>query len=145
MYMPSATQHPPLHAVPRCGPPAAAAAVVAAAAVAAVASGMSVFHALGQFNDKDFSPTSFRQLQPVQPQRAMDVQADIAYFVNDVSPLAAAAAAAAAALMQAVCALCSHSLKTALQHTLLVQLDTYMSRPVGFSLSTYTVQCWHAT
>jgi hypothetical protein len=110
---------------------------------------MSVFHALGQFNDKDFSPASFRQLQPVQPQRAMDVQADIAYFVNDVSPLAAAAAtaaaAAAAALMQAVCALCSHSLKTALQHTLLVQLFTYMSRPVGFSLSTYTVQCWHAT
>lgn len=47
--------------------------------------GLDVFAAVGRFNDEDYSPDSFRQLQPVLPQRPVDVQADIAYFVNDVS------------------------------------------------------------
>lgn len=45
--------------------------------------GMDVSHAVGQ-QDQDLCAWSFRQLQPVQPQRPVDVQADIAYFVNDV-------------------------------------------------------------
>lgn len=47
--------------------------------------GSDVLRAVGHFNDLDFTPHSFRQLQPVLPQRPVDVQADIAYFLNDVS------------------------------------------------------------
>ncbi len=50
-----------------------------------LAAGVDVLSAVGQFNDKDFSAASFRQLQPVMPQRPLDVQPDVAYFVNDVS------------------------------------------------------------
>lgn len=47
--------------------------------------GVDVLGAVGQFNDRDFSAASFRQLQPVLPQRPLDVQPDVTYFVNDVS------------------------------------------------------------
>jgi hypothetical protein len=49
------------------------------------ASGVDVLGAVGQFNDRDFSAASFRQLQPVLPQRPLDVQPDVTYFVNGVS------------------------------------------------------------
>lgn len=50
----------------------------------AAAVGVDVYHAVGQ-QDQDLKAASFRQLQPVQPQRGEDAAADIAYFVNDVS------------------------------------------------------------
>jgi hypothetical protein len=47
--------------------------------------GADVLRAVGQSNGQDFTADSFRQLEPVLPQRPVDVQADTAYFVNDVS------------------------------------------------------------
>jgi hypothetical protein len=47
-----------------------------------------VLQAVGQYNDFDLEAASFRQLQPVAPQRPQDVQRDTAYFVNDVGRLA---------------------------------------------------------
>lgn len=44
-----------------------------------------VFDAVGQGNNDQFYPGAFLQLQPVIPQRAVDVQADVTYFVSDVS------------------------------------------------------------
>jgi hypothetical protein len=44
-----------------------------------------VLQAVGQYNDFDLEAASFRQLQPAMPQRPEDVQADLTYFVSDVS------------------------------------------------------------
>lgn len=44
-----------------------------------------VFDAVGQKNNDDYYPGAFIQMQPVIPQRAVDVQADVTYFVSDVS------------------------------------------------------------
>jgi hypothetical protein len=50
-----------------------------------VCAGVDVLHAVGQYSNQDFEASSFRQLQPVMPQRPIDVQADVMFFVNDVS------------------------------------------------------------
>lgn len=44
-----------------------------------------IFDAVGQKNNEDYYPGAFIQMQPVVPQRAVDVQADVTYFVSDVS------------------------------------------------------------
>lgn len=44
-----------------------------------------IFDAVGQKNNEDYYPGAFIQMQPVIPQRAVDVQADVTYFVSDVS------------------------------------------------------------
>lgn len=44
-----------------------------------------VFDAVGGRNNDDYYPGAFVQMQPVIPQRAADVQADVTYFVSDVS------------------------------------------------------------
>ena len=47
--------------------------------------GLDVLTAAGLSDNDDFAAHSFRQLQPVLPQRPVDVQADITFFMNDVS------------------------------------------------------------
>lgn len=44
-----------------------------------------IYDAVGQKNNDDYYPGAFIQMQPVIPQRAADVQADVTYFVSDVS------------------------------------------------------------
>jgi hypothetical protein len=46
-----------------------------------------IYDAVGQKNNEDYYPGAFVQMQPVIPQRAADVQADVTYFVSDVSRL----------------------------------------------------------
>lgn len=44
-----------------------------------------IFDAVGQKNNDDLYPGAFVQMQPVLPQREADVQAEVTYFVGDVS------------------------------------------------------------
>jgi hypothetical protein len=54
-----------------------------------------IYDAVGQKNNDEYYPGAFIQLQPVIPQRAVDVQADVTYFVSDVSSCQGTAACGA--------------------------------------------------